>query len=77
MVIALDFVQQEQQHSKKTLIMSDIIQTGIVEAELYKGVAKLVEQKNITKFIGIGEALCRNKDKFSMESVFFSTPAIF
>lgn len=77
LVIALDFVQQEQQHSKKTLIMSDIIQTGIVEAELYKGVAKLVEQKNITKFIGIGEALCRNKDKFSMESVFFSTTSDF
>ncbi|MBQ8045308.1 MAG: alanine racemase, partial [Bacteroidales bacterium] len=48
-----------------------------VEAELYKGVAKLVEQKNITKFIGIGEALCRNKDKFSMESVFFSTTSDF
>lgn len=73
LIIALDFVQQEQQHSKKTLIMSDIIQTGIDEAELYEGVAKLIEQKNITKFIGIGEALCRNKDKFSMESLFFST----
>ena len=73
LVIALDFLQQEQQHSKKTLIMSDIIQTGIIEAELYEGVAKLIEQKNISKFIGIGEALCRNKDKFSMESSFFST----
>lgn len=77
LVIALDFVQQEQQHSKKTLIMSDIIQTGIVETELYEGVAKLVEQKNITKFIGIGDALCRNKEKFSMESFFFSTTSDF
>lgn len=73
LIIALDFVQQEQQHSKKTLIMSDIVQTGIIEAELYEGVAKLIEQKNITKFIGIGEALCRNKDKFLMESSFFGT----
>lgn len=74
LVIALDFIQQEKQHAKKTLVMSDIMQTGIIDAELYEGVAKLIEGKNISKFIGIGSALCRNKDKFeNMDASFFET----
>ena len=77
LVIALDFIQQEKQHAKKTLVMSDIMQTGIIDAELYAGVAKLIEQRNITKFIGIGSALCRNKDKFAIESSFYETTGDF
>lgn len=74
LIIALDFIQQENQHTKKTLVMSDIMQTGIIDAELYEGVAKLIEGKNISKFIGIGSALCRNKDKFeNMDASFFET----
>lgn len=73
LVIALDFVRQERQHSKKTLIMSDIMQSGRTESDLYAEVARLVEQRGITKFIGIGEALQRNADKFIENSVFFPT----
>ncbi|MBQ6726854.1 MAG: bifunctional UDP-N-acetylmuramoyl-tripeptide:D-alanyl-D-alanine ligase/alanine racemase [Bacteroidales bacterium] len=71
LVIALDFVRQERQHAKKTLILSDIMQSGRPEADLYTEVAALVRQKGITKFIGIGEALQRNADKFPADSHFF------
>lgn len=73
LVIALDFIQQEKQHAKKTLIMSDIMQSGMIEPELYDDVARLVSQRGITRFIGIGEALKRNAAKFPPDSVFFNT----
>ena len=72
LVIALDFVQQERQHSKKTLIMSDIMQSGVMEPDLYAEVADIVANRGITKFIGIGEALKRNASRFADGSVFFS-----
>ena len=72
LVIALDFVRQERQHSKKTLIMSDIMQSGIMEPDLYAEVARLVSQRGITKFIGIGEALQRNAGRFPQGSEFFA-----
>ena len=74
--IALDYLQHEQQHFQKTLIISDFVQSGLPESELYSQVAVLISQRGITKFIGIGPALQRNADKFSnVKSIFFdSTP---
>ncbi len=63
--IALDFVQHEQQHYNKTLIISDFVQSGIPEQELYSQVANLIVQRGINKLIGIGPALMRNSSLFS------------
>lgn len=73
LTIALDYVMQERQHSRKTLIMSDILQAGVSECELYSQVVSLVSQHGINRFIGIGEALCRNAAAFkAVESSFYS-----
>jgi alanine racemase len=70
--IALDFVQHEQQHYRKTLVMSDFVQSGMPDDELYSQVAQLVRQRGITKVVGIGEVLCRNRECFDgLESIFF------
>ncbi len=72
LTIALDYVMQERQHSRKTLIMSDILQAGISECELYSQVATLISQHGITRFIGIGESLSRNVAAFDgVESSFY------
>lgn len=63
--IALDFVQREQQHTNKTLVMSDFIQSGMPDHELYGQVANLILQRGISKFIGIGNAIFSNQDRFS------------
>ena len=74
LTIALDFVQHEQQHYNKVLIMSDILQSGLPESELYSQAAALVGQYSINKFIGIGETLCRNRQYFeSMAVAFYPT----
>ncbi len=71
LTIALDFVQHEQQHCNKVLIMSDILQSGLHESELYSQAAALVRQYKISQFIGVGEALCRNRQLFEPEGVAF------
>ncbi|MBR3529518.1 MAG: bifunctional UDP-N-acetylmuramoyl-tripeptide:D-alanyl-D-alanine ligase/alanine racemase [Bacteroidales bacterium] len=69
--IALDFLQHEHQHYHKTLIMSDFMQSGVPEQELYSQVSSLIRQRGITKLVGIGEALQRNRAQFEGIETFF------
>lgn len=74
--IALDFLIQQNQHENKTVILSDILQSGR-DNELYDEVAELLKQKKIKRLIGIGETISRNKKVFranrSLHSTFFKT----
>ncbi|MBR1549878.1 MAG: bifunctional UDP-N-acetylmuramoyl-tripeptide:D-alanyl-D-alanine ligase/alanine racemase [Bacteroidales bacterium] len=70
--IALDFLQHEHQHFNKTLIISDFLQTGVPDSELYTQVAQLVSQRGITRLIGVGPALCHCKECFAgIDAQFF------
>lgn len=70
--IALDFVEHEHQHFNKTLIISDILQSGLPEERLYSQVAALIAQRGITKLIGIGDAIGRNRSHFAdIKSYFY------
>lgn len=69
--IALDTLNQQNQHATKTLILSDILESGADEKTLYGDVAALIRQKGTSKFIGIGPALIRNKDLFQAGSRFY------
>lgn len=72
--VALDFLNQQQQYPKRTLILSDILQSGREERALYEEVAQLVRAKGVARFIGVGEALARNKELFAgMENEFFAS----
>lgn len=62
--IALDYILHERQYASKTLIMSDILQSGLSEQDLYTQASALIAQHGITRFIGIGSALIRNKALF-------------
>lgn len=69
--IALDFLEQQNQHQQNTLILSDILQSGKNELDLYSEIGELIEKKNITRFIGIGPAIRKYADKFKIEKHFF------
>jgi Alr-MurF fusion protein len=71
--IALDFLNQQKQHSKRTLILSDILQSGKSENELYAEVANLVKEKGVSRFIGIGEAVSSQEKQFAGEKLFFKS----
>ena len=71
--IALDFLDQQNQHRKKTLILSDILQSGRNEIDLYSEIADLIEKKGIERLIGIGPSISRQADKFKIEKYFYES----
>jgi len=75
--IALDFLNQQKQHRKKTVILSDILQSGRSDAYLYPEIAQLLELKHIDRVIGIGKAIGKQSNGFKMEKLFFSSTAEF
>ena len=79
LTIALDFLHQQQQHPRRTLILSDILQSGKTNAALYEDVAFILKQKNINRFIGIGPEISRQSAAFNdiAETVFFNSTAEF
>ena len=55
--MALDFLEQQKLHQKKTLILSDIFQSGLLLLELYEKVKSLIKNNNINRFITIGDTI--------------------
>lgn len=70
--IALDFLRQQNQHRNKTVILSDVLQTGRSEEELYSEIGRMIRNKHVSRFVGVGSAMSRQKDCFPEGSVFFS-----
>ncbi|MBX5439821.1 MAG: bifunctional UDP-N-acetylmuramoyl-tripeptide:D-alanyl-D-alanine ligase/alanine racemase, partial [Thermoflavifilum sp.] len=64
LTIALDFLQQQASGLKKTLILSDLLQSGRNERELYQEIAELIQQKKVERLIGIGQQLMANREVF-------------
>jgi len=62
--IALDFLEHQKQHKKKTIILSDIFQSGLHNDELYSQVSQLIISNKINRVIGIGETISQYKNKF-------------
>jgi alanine racemase len=75
--IALDFLEQQKQHPRRTVILSDMLQIGKPDGDLYDEVAELVSQKSIYRIICIGPALSKNKAAFrkykKIRSIFFKS----
>lgn len=71
--IALDFLKHQNQHQNKTLILSDIYQSGLKSSQLYKKLAQLLKNKGIKRFIGIGADLSKNKHLFVSGSQFYKS----
>jgi Alr-MurF fusion protein len=64
LTIALDFLLQQQQHTNRTVILSDILQSGKSSTSLYSDVASILVQKKINRFIGIGPELFKQQQVF-------------
>lgn len=62
--IALDFMNRRPDHKgrRRTLILSDIFQSGEDPAQLYREVGDLAVKRGVEKFIGIGPEICQHSD---------------
>ena len=78
--IALDFMNRrpDEQGRRRTLILSDIYQSGEQPDELYRQVNDLCTKRGISKFIGIGDEVSAHANVFLIgEKSFFATVAEF
>jgi Alr-MurF fusion protein len=73
LAIALDFLNTQTRHPHKTLILSDILQTGIPPSSLYSEVAGMLKAKGVNRFIGIGEGIMASKEHFGETAAFFAS----
>jgi len=71
--IALDFMNRrpEQEGKSKTLILSDIYQTGESSTELYKEVSDLIMKRGIDRFIGIGPEITSQASQIEIGQKWF------
>jgi Alr-MurF fusion protein len=77
--IALSVLHQQAQkgHLKKQVILSDIQQTGLPQAELYRQVNLLLKQYEIDELTGIGPEISANSEAFSLGKIFFDSTQSF
>ncbi len=62
--VALDFMTQQHTKRDKVLIISDVLQSGLEETDLYESISELIKGKQIDKLVGIGEVIFRNQKSF-------------
>lgn len=76
--VALDFMLQQNHASKRTVILSDLLQTGLKSEKLYHQVAQLLTDKKVDRIIGIGEEITACASAFTtFDANFYSKPETF
>lgn len=73
--IALDFMQQVQQYHHRTVILSDLMQTGKDPDRLYAEIADLLQQKGVQRIIGVGPQISQYThllERVCEEAIFFT-----
>ncbi len=75
--IALDFMSRrtEDKGRKRTLILSDMLETGQTGNLLYRQVADLVHSRGVNKIIGVGPEISAAASRFEGEKYFFRSTA--
>lgn len=75
--ISLDLLNQQKQVTRKTIILSDILQEKMSPQELYGKVSEMLKEKNISRFIGIGPVISAYENLFPENSEFYSSTSDF
>jgi len=69
---SLQFLIHQKQRSSRTLILSDILQSGLSEIALVEQIARLIRSYEINRFVGVGPVLRKHSSYFSKGSSLFA-----
>jgi alanine racemase len=75
--VALGFLEQQPTAQKRAVILSDILQSGIAEAALYKKIDELLWSRHVDHLVGIGAAITRHAHSFRLPGRFFENTEAF
>jgi|YNPMSStandDraft_1061717.scaffolds.fasta_scaffold00336_3 alanine racemase len=70
--VAIQFLQQQNKHPNKVVILSDIPSTAESSEIMYSTVSQWLKESNINTFVGIGQEISNYKHFFTTNSFFFS-----
>jgi Alr-MurF fusion protein len=73
LTMALDFLNLQKQQARKLLILSDLLESGLPEAQLYEQIAQLIQSKKINQLIAIGHTFYKYRDLFPKNTRFWGT----
>ena len=73
--IALSFLNNHAKapYLRKTVILSDIQQSGISDKQLYHEIARLLELNKVNHLIGIGHAIRKKAELFNLPAEFYES----
>ncbi|WP_347159545.1 bifunctional UDP-N-acetylmuramoyl-tripeptide:D-alanyl-D-alanine ligase/alanine racemase [Pontibacter chitinilyticus] len=71
--IALDLLASQPQRRRHTLILSDLLESGLPEEELYGQVAALVRAHRVQRLIGVGPVISKYSQLFPGAAFYTST----
>uniref|UniRef100_UPI003B3AC2A5 alanine racemase n=1 Tax=Spirosoma sp. TaxID=1899569 RepID=UPI003B3AC2A5 len=71
--LALRFLNQQNTRNRRVVILSDVLQSGQPEADLYEQVGELIRNNDVEQFIGIGSLVSQNAQYFAKNSLFYRT----
>ena len=73
LTVALDFLKQQKQRQIKTVILTDIQQSGLPDAHLYQKVNELLVSHKINRLFTIGKQIAGFQDNFGIPTVAYLT----
>lgn len=75
--IALNYLVNQKQRNKRSLILSDILQSGMSVSRLYDKTAEIINQNSLDKVIGIGTEIKYIKDHLKTDFYWFKNTSDF
>ncbi len=70
--LALDFAAQHRRTLPLTVILSDVLQSGLAPEQLYRDIAELLQSKKVSQLIGIGPLFSSFANLFPTATALFS-----
>lgn len=75
--LALDFLHQQRTRFRQVVVLSDVLQSGQREADLYAQLGQIIGKQPLETFIGIGPVLSRQAAHFPTNSRFYPNTEAF
>ena len=71
--VAIDYLSAHQQNKQKTLILSDVLQSGKSDELLYREINELLMDKNISRLIAVGPRISNQKEVFTIPGTYYAS----
>ncbi|MDO6392371.1 bifunctional UDP-N-acetylmuramoyl-tripeptide:D-alanyl-D-alanine ligase/alanine racemase [Pontibacter sp. BT731] len=75
--IALNLLASQPKRGRRTLILSDLLESGMPEEKLYSEVAALTKAHQLERLIGIGPTIQAHGARFSGDTAFYASTTAF